>query len=90
MRFSGVRWETIKRLAAIGGDASHSLEGKDGNRKRNPEGEMMAESCNHFTVLQGYAEPQATWYVREVTGEVTERDNDEKAGYLPTSISKAN
>ena len=89
MGFGGGRWKTIKYLATAGGDAVHGLEGKGGNRKRNPEGEMISDLRDHFTVLEGFAEPQATRYVREVTGEVTERDNDEKAVYLPTSMSKA-
>ena len=89
MGFSSGRWKTIKKLAAVGGEARHGLEGKLGNRKRNPNGEMVSDLRDHFTVLEGYAEPQATRYVREVTGEVTERDNDDKAIFLPTAMSKA-
>ena len=49
---------------------------------------MLEDLRDHFTILEGYAEPQATRYVREVTGEVTERDNDDKSLFLPTSMTK--
>lgn len=88
MGFSDGRWKTIKKLATTGGDSTHGLQGKAGNRKRSSESLIVRDLREHFTVLEGFAEPQATRYVREVTGEVTERDNDDKSIFLPTSMSK--
>ena len=42
----------------------------------------------HFDLLNQYIEPIATRTVRELTGEVTQRDADDRAEYLPTSMSK--
>eukprot|EP00978_Attheya_sp_CCMP212_P012990 scaffold32401_cov53-Attheya_sp.AAC.2 len=81
-------WPRIKSSASAGSIApNHGLVGKSPNRHgviNNQEEDIHA----HFQDLKSLCDVQATRFVREQTGLVTEHDNDDSAVYLPTSMGK--
>jgi hypothetical protein len=68
----------------------HKLKRKTSNKKRKFL-EDYEESLNeHFDELVKEAEPIATRYVREVTGETTLRDSKDDLVYLPSFFTVCN
>ena len=65
----------------------HGNKGNN-NHKRKVDDPVMIKVREYFTELVGYSEVNATRFVREKTGTVTIRDNNEKMRYLPPSMSK--
>ena len=49
---------------------------------------MVTNLREHFATLEGYGEVQATSLVREQTGELTVRDRQDDAIYLPPVMAK--
>eukprot|EP00978_Attheya_sp_CCMP212_P045413 scaffold345164_cov31-Attheya_sp.AAC.1 len=79
-------WTHIRSLASAGSIApNHGLVGKSPNRHgviNNQEEDVHA----HFQDLKSLCDVQATRFVREQTGLVTECDNDDSAVYLPQRL----
>ena len=65
----------------------HGLKGQS-NRKRKPDDPIVIRLHKHFAILVGYGEVQATRFVREETGELTVRDDDDTSIYLPPTMAK--
>ena len=68
--------------------SSHGLRGKKSNSLPEDHDEIIVSLHDHFSILKNYGEVEATRFVREKTGEVTQRDGDENTLYLPTSMGK--
>ena len=68
--------------------SSHGLRGKKSNSLPEDHDEIIVSLHDHFSILNNYGEVEATRFVREKTGEVTQRDGDENTLYLPTSMGK--
>jgi hypothetical protein len=69
---------------------SHKLTGKMSNKKRKFLQDFEDDLKSHFEELEKEAEPIATRYVREVTGETTLRDADDSMLYLPSFFTQRN
>jgi hypothetical protein len=69
---------------------SHKLTGQMSNKKRKFLVDYKEDLESHFGELVKEAEPIATRYVREVTGETTLRDNDDSMLYLPSFFTQRN
>ena len=81
-------WKLIRQAALCGVMApKHGNTGKH-NRKRGAENPMIRRLHDHFKELLGWSEVQATRLVREVTGQVMERDSSDGNRYLPTAMTK--
>ena len=68
----------------------HKLTGKVSNKRRKFLADFEDDLEKHFQQLEKEAEPIATRYVREVTGETTLRDNDDTMMYLPSYYTQRN
>jgi hypothetical protein len=66
---------------------SHKLKGKLPNNKRKFLEDYQESLNEHFEELEKEAEPIATRYVRELTGETTLRDRQDDLVYLPSFFS---
>ncbi len=81
-------WATCQRHADNNTIPDYRTKGKPSNFKRKWD-DIFAESLvDHFEELRKETAPIATRYVREVTGEVTTRDDDDKNEYLSPNWSK--
>ncbi len=67
---------------------SHKLRGLVANNKRKWNDLFESDLIDHFEELRREAEPIATRFVRELTGELSERDTNEEAEYLSPHWSK--
>ena len=82
------QWSSIlKRCAGPGTAKPHGNTNK-GTRKRKPDDPAIIRLAEHFDELAKFGEVQATRFVREKTGEVTERDNNDSYRFLPPAKSK--
>jgi len=68
----------------------HKLTGKMSNKRRSFLSNFEEDLIDHFEELKLEAEPIATRYVREVTGETTLRDKDDTALFLPSFFTQRN
>ena len=66
---------------------SHRLCGRISNNKRKFLSEFEEDLISHFEELKKEAEPIATRYVREATGESTLRDANDKLVFLPSYLT---
>ena len=66
---------------------NHKLTGKISNKKRKFLGDFQEQLEEHFEELQREAEPIATRYVREVTGETSLRDDQDDLLFLPPYLT---
>ena len=83
------KWEGIKKIATSSGVSPvHKAKGKPGNRRFRDDNPVVVTLKNHFTDLEDLGEPVATRIVREVTGKVTEHDNNDNTIYLPMCLQK--
>ena len=65
----------------------HGMKGKT-NKTMLKEGSIDLEyATDHYLSLEGTAEVRATCLVREIANEITTRDDDEKALFLPSCTS---
>lgn len=69
-------------------DPHHGLEGKTSNRAAPFHREVEGPLVEYFTSLQEFHEPVATEFVRLHTGEISTRNTDTDARYLPPHWSK--
>ena len=81
------KWEGIKKIPTSSGVSPvHKAKGKPGNRRFKEDNPLFFALQNHFSELEDLGEPVATRIVREVTGEVTERDSNDNTIYLPMCL----
>ena len=81
-------WETITKHSKTSMVIPpHGNFGKP-NRKRKADDPVVVDLKSHFNRLMEDAEVEATRFVREETGEITERDANEETRYLPTALGK--
>jgi hypothetical protein len=83
-RFWGVCREHIKS----GTVPVHALKGQPSNRKRKFREEEEGHLIEFFVEIKEFAEPSATRFVLEKTGQTSIRDNDTDLEYLPPSWSR--
>ena len=69
----GIHQESCK----YGVSPIHKGRGQPGNRHLREENPVVCALRNHFLELEDLGEPAATMIVREITGEVTECDNND-------------
>ena len=79
-------WNTCKRHAAAGTLPEHGLTGRPSNR---PVDKELRESLHRFfNEIASFAEPRATRFTREITGQLDIRDEDNDTDYLPPNFKK--
>jgi hypothetical protein len=83
-------WKTVLDCAEDRMLPTHKLKGLESNNKRKWEELYATSLIHHFEQLKQEAGPIATRTVRELGGQVTERDNNDLYEYLPSSLSKRN
>lgn len=84
----GVRfWTSCKKHFDQNTIPNHALAGKPPNKQRKFLQVYEAALIDHFDELKKEAEPIATRYVRESTGELTVRDTDEALVFLPSFLT---
>ena len=66
----------------------HGLKGQPSNRKRRFRDKEEAHLITFFVEIKEFAEPSATRFVLEKTGEKTNRNVDTELEYLPPSWSR--
>lgn len=81
-------WNTCKEHADRNTLPSHKSKGKISNNKRKFNTGYAQALKDHFELLKKEAEPVATGWVREKTGETTLRDANDEVLYLPPSMTK--
>ena len=85
----GYTWfNTCRAFVKEGVMPTHGLAGKASNRKRKFLAEEEADLVSFMDNLKEFAEPSATRFVREVTGQIEIRDTDDEALYLGSSWTK--
>jgi hypothetical protein len=65
----------------------HGNTGKKNRKRRQDDPEIVALR-EHFEEISSQAEVTAMRFVREETGEITERDANDNSRYLPTAMGK--
>ena len=79
-------WNTCKRHAAAGTLPEHGLTGRPSNR---PVDKELQESLQRFfQEIASFAEPRATRFTREITGQLDIRDEADDTDYLPPNFKK--
>jgi hypothetical protein len=81
------RWNSCVDSHKKGTLPGHKLAGMPSNRKRGFQEAFDKNLEEHFECLKKEAEPIATRYVRETTGETTLRDKDDYLLFLPSYYS---
>lgn len=81
-------WYACRKHAMANTFPKHALKGREPNNKRKWNQDFDEDLAEHFESLRKEAEPFATSFVREKTGETTLRDANEKLEMLPPSLSK--
>jgi hypothetical protein len=76
-------WYSCCRYHETNTIPKHQLTGKPSNKKRKFLEDYEEELMDHLEELKREAEPIATRYVRELTGETTLRDCQDDLLYLP-------
>ena len=82
-------WTEVARGHRLGREiSSHGLRGLKSNRKIKDHDEVIISLHANFKILKCYGEVEVMRFLREKTGEVTERDGADDVLYLPTSMTK--
>ena len=82
----GVWKQVLKCLKDNTAIPKHSMTGK-ANRSLKEGSRELDYANDHFLSLEGLGEVRATRFVRERSGKVTTRDDNEEYVYLPSSMS---
>jgi hypothetical protein len=79
-------WDTCKKHAKAGTLPVHGLTGRPSN---TPVNEELQESMDRFfNEIACFAEPRATRFTRERTGQLDTRDEDDDSDFLPPNFKK--
>jgi hypothetical protein len=81
-------WGTCREHLRSGTVPVHGLKGRPSNRKRKFREEEEAHLIEFFVEVKEFAEPSATRFVLEKTGESSTRNDDTELEYLPPSLSR--
>ena len=81
------KWTAICNLAKSNKSSQHGNKGK-ANRKAAEDDPRTLDLHQHFAALIELTEVQATRFVRERTGEVSERDANDNNVFLPAFMGK--
>ena len=84
--YSRTFWTTCKQCAKEGTIPTHGLAGRPPNNSISDE--LSVELHLFFADMQDFAEPIATRFIREKTGELDTRDEDDDVLQLAPSFSK--
>ncbi len=86
----GMWWNTVTKKHCKNHTPlpNHKLKGRVSNNKRKWNATFESDLIDHFEELRKEAGPIATRFVREHTGELSERDTNEEAEYLLPYWSK--
>ena len=82
-------WKSVKKQAGLSSVAKkHGNRGKGRPSLTTGDGQVARDLRDFFTQLEKLGEPRATRVVREEVGEVTIRDHDDIAIWLPMTYGK--
>jgi hypothetical protein len=81
-------WGTCRKHLKKGTVPVHGLRGKQSNRKRKFREEEEVHLIHFFLEIKSFAEPSATRFVLDKTGEKSTRNDDTELEYLPPSWSR--
>jgi hypothetical protein len=81
-------WGTCRDHLRKGTVPVHGLKGQQSNRKRKFRYGEEAHLIEFFAKIKEFAEPSATRFVLEKTGEWSTHNDDTELDYLPPSLSR--
>jgi hypothetical protein len=79
-------WDTCQMCAKKGRIPTHGLTGRDSNRRMDDE--LQVDLHVFFLEMMELAEPRATRFIRERTGQLQTRDTEDDLLQLPPYLSK--